>query len=143
MDEDSTWYTEVDLGPGHIGLDGVPALPQKGHSPPPIFSAHVYVHCGHDHPYPLLLSFCYCGQTAGCIMMPLSMEVGFSPGDFVLVGDPAILPKRGRSLQFSANIYSGQTAAWIKMPLSTEVGLGLRGIVLDGDPASPYLKGHS
>ena len=23
MDEDATWYTEVDLGPGHIVLDGV------------------------------------------------------------------------------------------------------------------------
>ena len=31
----------------------------------------------------------YCGQTAGCINMPLGMEVGLSPGDFVLDGDPA------------------------------------------------------
>ena len=30
MDEDSTWYTEVDLGPGHIVLDGVPALRERG-----------------------------------------------------------------------------------------------------------------
>jgi len=34
--------TEVDLGAGHIVLDGVPA-PAKGHSLP-LFSAHVY--CG-------------------------------------------------------------------------------------------------
>jgi len=33
---------EVDLGPGHIVLDGDPAPPQKGHRSPPLFSAHVY-----------------------------------------------------------------------------------------------------
>jgi len=54
------------LGPGHIVLDGAPArLPKKGgRAPPPDFSAHFY-----------------CGQTAGCIKMPLGMEVGVSPGD--------------------------------------------------------------
>jgi len=67
--------------------------------------------------------------------MPLGMEVGLSPGDFALDGDPAPSPKRGRSPQFSAHVYCGQTAAWIKMPLGTEVGLGLRDIVLGGDPA--------
>jgi len=30
--------------------------------------------------------------------MPLGMEVGLSPGDFVLDGDPAPLPKRWQSL---------------------------------------------
>ena len=34
----------------------------------------------------------YCGQTAGCIKMPLGMEVGFSPGDFMLEGDPIFGP---------------------------------------------------
>jgi len=29
--------------------------------------------------------------------MPLGMEVGLSPGEFVLDGDPALLPKKGRS----------------------------------------------
>ena len=29
--------TEVDLGPGHIVLDGDPAPPQKGHSSPFLF----------------------------------------------------------------------------------------------------------
>jgi len=33
--------TEVDLGPGHTVLDGVPAL-AKGSQQPPLFSAHVY-----------------------------------------------------------------------------------------------------
>jgi len=72
--------------------------------------------------------------------MPLAMEVGLSPGDFVLHGDPAPLPKKGQSPQFSAHVYCGQTAASIKMPLGTDVGLGLRDIVLDGDPA-PLPKG--
>jgi len=29
--------------------------------------------------------------------MPLGMEVGLSPGEFVLDGDPAPFPKRGRA----------------------------------------------
>jgi len=47
---------KVDLGPGHIVLDGVPA-PSKGAQQPPSFSAHVY--CGHGRPSHLLLSSCY------------------------------------------------------------------------------------
>jgi len=47
--------TEVDLGPGHIVLDGVP-VPAKGAQQPPPFSAHVY--CGHGRPSQLLLSSC-------------------------------------------------------------------------------------
>jgi len=51
--------------------------PKRGQSPQ--FSAH-----------------CYCGQTAGCIKIPLGMELGLNPGDFVLDGDPALpSPKRG------------------------------------------------
>jgi len=47
---------EVGLGPGHIVLDGDPALPPlKGHSSPQ-FSANVR-----------------CGQTAGWTKMPLGM----------------------------------------------------------------------
>jgi len=67
--------------------------------------------------------------------MPLDMEVGLSPGNFVVDGDPTPSPKKGRSPQFSAHVYCAQTSAWIKMPLGTEVGLGLRDIVLNGDPA--------
>ena len=59
-------------------------LPKKGAEPPPQFSAHVY-----------------CGQTAGCIKMSLGIEVGLSPGNFVLGGDPASLsPKRGGAPNF-------------------------------------------
>ena len=61
---------EVGLGPGHIVLDGdtTPTPVGKKGAPPQkkIYSAHVY-----------------CAQTAGCITMPLGMEVGLSPGDFV------------------------------------------------------------
>ena len=35
------------------------------------------------------------GQTVRCIKMPLGMEVGFSPGDFVLYEDSAPLAKKG------------------------------------------------
>jgi len=47
--------TEVDLGAGHIVLDGVPSLRKRG-TAAPIFSAHVY--CGHGRPSQLLLSSC-------------------------------------------------------------------------------------
>jgi len=71
---------QVGLGPGHIALNGDPALlPPKG-SRAPQFLAHI---C--------------CGQMAAGIKMPLGMEVGLSSGDFVLDGDPAPPPlKRGR-----------------------------------------------
>ena len=55
MDEDAAWYgTEVDIGPGHIVLDGVPA-PAKGAQQPPLLG-HVY--CGHGRPSQLLLGSC-------------------------------------------------------------------------------------
>jgi len=73
--------------------------------------------------------------------MPLGMEIGFSPEDFVFDGDPSALAKKGRSLQFSAHVYCGQMAAWIEMPLGTEVGLDPDDIVLHGDPAPLPEKG--
>jgi len=66
---------------------------------------------------------------------PLGMEVGLSPGDFVLDGDPGPSRKRGRSPKFKAHVYCGRTVAWIKMPLGTDIGLGPDDIVLDRDPA--------
>ena len=69
--------------------------------------------------------------------MPLGMEVGLSPGDFVLDGDPAASPLKGRSPQFLANIRCGQTAEWTKMPLGMEVFLGPVNFVFDGDPGPP------
>jgi len=81
MHQDATWYGGrpqprrlcVRWGPSPPPTKGGGA---RGQSPQ--FSAHVY-----------------CGQPAGCIKMPLGMEVGLSPGDFVLDGDPVIYPKRG------------------------------------------------
>jgi len=59
---------------------GTPLYPpqKKGAEPPPQFLANVY-----------------CGQTAACIKMPLGMDVGLSPGDFVLDGEPVPLSKKG------------------------------------------------
>jgi len=74
---------------------------------------------------------------------PLGMEVGLIPRDFVLDGDPAPLPKRRRSPQFSAHVYCGQTAGWIKMTLGMDVCLGPVHIVLDGDTAPLPKKGQS
>jgi len=52
--------------------------------------------------------------------MPLGVEVGLGPGQIVLDGDPAPLPKKGRSPQISAHVYCDQTAAWTKTPLGPE-----------------------
>ena len=88
---------EVGLGPGHIVLDGNPAVPQDGHSPQ--FSAHV------------------CCQTAGSIKMSLGTKVGVDLGDIVLDGDPAPPKKRaggkapGGASQCSSHVYCDQTVA--------------------------------
>jgi len=39
----------------------------------------------------------YCGRTIGWIKMKVGMQIALGPGDFVLNGDPAPLPKRGHS----------------------------------------------
>jgi len=73
--------------------------------------------------------------------MPFGMDVGLSPGDLVLDGDPVPLPKKGGGApKFSAHVYCGQRAGRIKMPLGTKVGLSPGDSVLDGNPA-PYPKG--
>jgi len=72
-----TLGVEVGLGPGHIVLNGDPAvLPKKGDTAPQ-FSAHLF-----------------CSETAGCIKMPLGIDVGLSPGDFVFDGHPTPPEKR-------------------------------------------------
>jgi len=65
--------------------------------------------------------------------MPLGMELGIGPGDFLLDGDPLASPKWGGGGHF----YCGQTAGCIKMPLGMEVGLSPGDVVLDGDSAYP------
>ena len=115
--------TKIGLSPGDSVLDGEPAAPsQKGGGARRrrfLFSAHVY-----------------CGQTARWIKIVLGTEVGLSPGDFALDGDPASLPK------FSAHIYCGQTAGWMKLVLGTEVDLSPGDFVLDGDPAAYPKRGR-
>jgi len=71
--------TRIGLSPSDFVLNWDPAPPPKGDGAIPKFSAHFY-----------------CGQTAGCIKMPLGMEVSLS--DFVLDGD-SVPPK------FSAHVY--------------------------------------
>ena len=75
--------------------------------------------------------------------MPLGTEVGLGPGDIVLDGDPAPLPKKATEPHFSAHVYCGQTAGWAKIPTGTEIGLGPGHIVPDRDPAPPPYKGHT
>ena len=68
--------------------------------------------------------------------MPLGMEVGLGPGDFVFDADPATARKRAyHPTQFLAHVYCGQTVGWMKTPLDTEVDLGPGHIVLDAVPA--------
>ena len=74
--------------------------------------------------------------------MPLGMEIGFGPGDFVFDGDPAAAEKRLQPHPMLARVYCGQTAGWMKTPLGTEVVFGPGHIVLDGDPVPPR-KGHN
>jgi len=78
MDQDCTWHGGGPRSRPHCARWGPSFPPQKG-GPPPEFLAH------------------FCGsQTAGCIKMPLGMEVGLGPGNIVLDGDPtAPPPKRG------------------------------------------------
>jgi len=77
--------------------------------------------------------------------MPLGVELGLIPGDFVLDGHAAPFPKMGAEPppQFSAHVYCGQMVAWIKMTLGTEVGLGQDDIVRDGDPAPSRKRGRN
>jgi len=119
MDQDATWHEDRPQPRRLCVIWGLSSLPTKGVEPSPQFSAHFY-----------------CGQTAGCIKMPLGMEVVLSPWDFGLAGDPAPLPKgRRRPGAFSAHDYCGRTARWIKMALGMEVSLGPFHIVLDGNTA--------
>jgi len=75
--------------------------------------------------------------------MPLGMEVGLGPGDFVFDGDKTTPTKRVQRppTHFLAHVYCGQTAGSIKMSLGTEVNLGSGDVVLDG-VAAPHKKGH-
>jgi len=111
--------TQVYVGPGHIVLDGNPALHPKG-AQPPIFGP-----C-------LLLPNGWMDQDATWYteIGPMRHCVRWGP---MLDGDPSPPAKKGHSLppQFSASVCCGQTSGWIKMPLGTEVRLGPGEIVFD------------
>jgi len=119
MYQDVTWYGARPR-PRRLCVRWGPSRPpQQGAEPNPQFLAHFH-----------------CGQTAGCIKMPLGMEVGLSREDFVLDGDQVLPPQKwGGAPQFLAHVYCGQRAGWIKMPLGKKVGLSPGDSVLDGDPA--------
>ena len=51
--------------------------------------------------------------------MPLGMEVGLGPGDFVLDGD--IAPPTPKKI--SAHFHCGQTAGWMKLVLGMVLAL--------------------
>jgi len=123
MDQDETWHASRSRPWPHCVRWGPSSPPQKGGGAPNFRSMSI-------------------GQTAGWNKMALGMEVGLGPGHILLLDeDPARLPKKGQSPQFSAHFYCGQTAGWIKMPLGMEAGLGPGDFVLDGDPAPPRKKG--
>jgi len=56
----------------------------------------------------LSVTLVYSGQTVGSLKMKLGVQVGLGPGHIVLDGDPAPLPPKGHSPQFSAHICCGQ-----------------------------------
>ena len=98
---------EVGLRPGDFVLDGNPApFPKKGAQPPNfrlMFIVAKRLDGSRWHlpppnkggPRPQFSVHFYCGQTAECIKMPLGMDVGLSPGDFVLDGEPVRRPDKG------------------------------------------------
>ena len=75
-DQDETWRAGRPQPWPHCVTPGPSSPSLRMHSPQ--FSVHFY-----------------CGQTAGCIRIPLGTEVGLSLGDIVLDGDPAPPPPKG------------------------------------------------
>jgi len=164
--------TEVGLNPGDFVLDGDPAPPQKGGTAPsPIFGPFLSwpngcmdqdgtwhgggpwsrPHCSRWGPAPLpnkgvrapnFRQIFIAAKRLDASRLPLGMEVGVSPGDFVLDGTQHPCPKEaeppifGRRLLWP-NACMDQDAAWYGgRPRPT------RHCVRWG-PSSPSLKGHS
>jgi len=130
MDEDTTWYEsrKVDLGEGHIVLDGFPALRERGAAQPPLL-----VSC-------LLWPRSPISATAEPLVIVakrldasrchLVWSIGLSPGDLCSMGTQ-LPPEKGhtRPTQFLAHVYCSQAAGWMK-PLGTEVDLSAGDFVL-------------
>jgi len=84
MRQDATWYEHRPQPRGLCIRWGPNPPPQRGGRlrPPPQKKKSTDV---------------YCGQMAGWVKMALGTEVGLSPGDFVLDGDPALTPPKKRA----------------------------------------------
>ena len=76
MDQDAAWYVGRRRPTRHC-VRWVP-------SSPPLMGYSLQ-----------FLAIVRCGQTAGWTKMPLGMDLGIGPGDFVFEGDPATLRKKG------------------------------------------------
>ena len=68
-------------------------------------------------PVCLSVTFVHCGQTVGRIKMKLGVQVGLDPGNIVLDGDPAPLPKGAQPPIFGTyllrqNSCMDQDASW-------------------------------
>jgi len=77
-DQDETWHAGRPRPRPHCVRLGTSSPPLKG--TPPILSPHLLC------------------QTAGWINMPLGMQVGLGPGDFVLDGNPTPPPPKFRPI---------------------------------------------
>jgi len=122
MDQDGTWHGCRPWSSPHCARWGHSSPPQKGTKhPPPQLSAHLY-----------------CGQTAGCIKMPLGTEVGLGLRNIVFDVDPAIPRKKGHTHPHPilAHVYCGQMAGWMKTPLGTEVDRGQGHMCIRRGPSS-------
>jgi len=77
----------------------IPHCARWGHSSP--------LQIGGRAPLPQFSAHLYCGKTSGCIKMPLGMQVGRSPGDFVFDVYPAT-PEKGHThpTQLLAHVYA-------------------------------------
>jgi len=106
MDQDATWYGGR---PPRLCVRWGPISPYPKGAQPPIFGQ-----C------PLWPN----GWRRRGTKMPLSMEVGLGPGDFVFDGDPAP-PEKGHThpTQFLAHVNCGQTTGWIMNFTSVPSGI--------------------
>jgi len=118
----------MQVGLGHIVLEGDRGSPPpKGHSPSIFeFSAHI---C--------------CGQIALWIKMPLGTKVGLDPSDIALDEDPAPLPKKAaqpphpqfRPMFVVAKRLNGSRCHLVRRYASAQAAL------LHGEPAPPPNRG--
>ena len=161
---------QVGLGPGHIVLNGDPALPLKKGAQPPIFGPCLLWpngwmdqdatwYGGRPRPRRLCVrwgpsspshkkgthpQFCPISIVPKLLNGSQCHLVRWRPrpGQHCVRRGPSSIP-RGTVSQISAQVCCGQRAGWTKMPIGTKVGLGPDHIVLDGDPALPSKKGNS